>query len=345
MFFSAFFKKDHTHYLKLGGKHLAAERFADARVEFQEALKLCPAEAAADQEAIRVGLKKAGDSLGELNLHEGEWSLNAGDLEKARDHFTLAGELAFDARIKASAAAGLKSLQQADAAAPRKKEPAAAKSHGGASCGSCKDAGSHDVAETEVPDSNLSDEDRFFLMVQPLPGELAGRYAALGADFARAYLLIHDGNDAAALPMLQKMLLSGDNDIVIYELALIMYRAGRVHESETLLKRSLALNPGNSASYLALVHLTAEAGRVPEAISVVRRMMELGILADQAQFMLGELLELAGDGAGALEAWTQALELPSVARSAAERLIPILDGQGRRDEAKYLAKRYLKGCC
>jgi hypothetical protein len=57
------------------------------------------------------------------------------------------------------------------------------------------------------------------------------------------------------------------------------------------------------------------------------------------------LHEAAGDPDGAFEAWTKALELPSVARSAAERLIPILSDQGRAEEAKYLAKRYLKGCC
>jgi pentatricopeptide repeat protein len=178
-----------------------------------------------------------------------------------------------------------------------------------------------------------------------LPDGLAARYAALGQEFARAYLMIHDGNDAGAFPILKEMLLSCENDIVIYELALIMYRAGNVHECEKLLKRSLAINPANSTSYLALVHLLADARRIPEAIALLNRMMELGILADQAQFMLGELHEAAGDQALAFEAWSQALTLPSVAKPAAEKLIPILTEQGRAEEAKFLAKKYLKGCC
>ena len=141
------------------------------------------------------------------------------------------------------------------------------------------------------------------------------------------------------------MLLSCENDIVIYELALIMYRAGRAHECEDLLNRSLRLNPGNATGYLALIHLKTDAGKYPEAIGVLTRMMGLGILLDQGEYMLGELHEAAGDQVRAMEAWSRALELPSVARAAAERLVPILGSQGREAEAKFLVKKYLKGCC
>jgi len=342
MFFSKFFKKDQHHFLAQAEKHLAAERYADARGDFLEALSLCPTDAVEDARSIREGLSLAGNRLGELNLTEGEHSLNAGDPEKAFDHFTLARELADDPKLKERADRGLKRVVEPEQV-PQAPEPAAG-GHGGGSCASCKDAGSHGGTVEEVP-SDLSDEDRFFLLVQPLPGELADRYAELGTEFARAYLLIHDGKDAEALPLLQEMLLSCENDIVIYELALIMYRSGRLNECEEFLNRSLLSNPVNSMSYLALVHLTAEAQRFPEALAILARMMELGIMADQAQFMLGELHEAAGDQAAALEAWSQALNLPSVARPAAERLIPLLTEQGRTDEAKYLAKRYLKGCC
>ena len=345
MFFGKLFKKDHRHYQTQGVKHLSAGRFADARVDLMEALKRCPADAAGDESEIRQGLDRAGNRLGELNLHEGERSFVAGELAKAYDHFSLAAELAVDDSIKATALAGLQRLQQPMQATSSAATTSGHKAHGGSSCGSCKDAGSHGQAEQEIPESNLSEEDRFFLMVQPLPGELSGRYAALGAKFAKAYLLIHDGDDAQAFPLLQEMLVSGDNDIVFYELALIMYRAGRVHESEALLNRALLVNPSNSTCYLALVQLNAEGGRYPEAIATVERMLELGILADQAQFMLGELHEASGDEAGAVEIWSKTLELPSVARSAAERLIPILNRQGRTEEVKYLSKRYLKGCC
>ena len=348
MFFGLFSKKDHSHYKNQGAKHLAAERFADARVDFLEALKLCPKDASQDHAEIRQGLDQAGNRLGELNLQEGEHSLNAGELQKAYDHFTLAADLAVDPGIKSKAQAGLARVQGPEAApaagAAAAKPAGAYKEHGGGSCTSCGTHG-HKAPAQEITQTDLSLEDQFFLMVQPLPGDLPARYAALGPQFTKAYLLIHDGNDAQAFPILQEMLVSGENDIVFYELALIMFRAGRIHESEALLNRALSLNPSNEVSYLALVQLMAGAGRFPEAITTVERMQELGILADQALFMLGELHELSGDEPRAVELWSQALEIPSVAKSAAERLVPILDRQGRKDEVKYLAKKYLKGCC
>lgn len=345
MFFGLFSKKDHRHYQTQASKHLAAERFADARVDFLEALKLCPADATQEQQEIRSGLDQAGNRLGELNLQEGEHSLNAGELQKAYDHFSLAVELAADQGIKAQAQAGLARVQQPESPKAAKAAPAGGyHHHGGGSCSSCKGHGEPEQPQ-DVPEPTLSEEDRFFLMVQPLPGDLSSRYATLGPKFASAYLLIHDGNDAKAFPILQEMLSSDENDIVLYEVALIMFRAGRIHESEGLLNRALSLNPANAMVYMALVQLLAGGGRHPEAITLVERMLELGIMADQALFMLGELHELTGNEPRAMELWSQALEVPSVARSAAERLIPILNRQGRTDDVKYLSKKYLKGCC
>jgi len=345
MFFSKIFKKkDHLHFLAQAGKHLAAERYADARVDFLEAQSRCPAEAVQELQQIQQGIAQAGNHLAELNLEEGTHALNAGELNKAYDNFTLARQLAADPQLQTRAALGLKNLDEPQ---PARTAPAAAPkaaAHGGSSCASCKDTG-HGAVELEDQDSGMHEEDRFFLLVQPLPGDLPRRYAALGEKFAHAYLLIHEGNDAKALPILQEMLLSSENDIVIYEVALILYRAGRAHECEELLNRALRLNPSNATSYLALVHLKADAGKYPEALGVVSRMLELGILPDQAQLMLGELHDASGDQAAALEAWSKALELPSVARPAAERLVPLLASQGREAEAKYLVKKYLKGCC
>jgi len=362
MFLGKLFKKDHQHYLTRGGKHLAAERYADARIDFQEALKCCPADAQTVQDEIRAKLTLAGDRLGELNLQEGERSVNSGDLAKAADHFTLACELAFDETIRAMAREGLKKLDQAPAAA---KRPAESHQHGqgGGSCGSgghshggcgssghshggggCGCGGGEHGAQEEIPEPDFSDDERFSILVHTLPGDLPERYAALGERFAQAYLLINDGNDGQAFPILREMLVSGDNDIVIYEVALIMYRAGKLHEADGLLKRALEANPHNPLCYLTLVHLLAEMGRLVESIATVERMMELGILADQAQLMLGDLRHASGDQEAAFQAWSKALELPTMAKAAAERLVPVLEGQGRLEEAKFLTKSYLKGC-
>ncbi|MBU5637589.1 tetratricopeptide repeat protein [Geomonas sp. Red69] len=351
MFFGLFGKKDFRHYQNQGAKRLAAERYADARVDLQEALKLCPADAPQEAAAIRQGLDQAGDRLGELNLQEGEHALRLGEVQKAYDHFCLAADLAADPGLKARAHAEAAKLEQPESQAAAAK-PAAApagagnyKPHGGGSCTTCKGHGDHHHEEPASMEMSMSEEDQFFLMIQPLPGDLPGRYAELGSQFAKAYLMIHEGNDRDAFPILQEMLLSRENDIVLYEVALIMFRAGQIHESEALLNRALVLNPQNATVYLALVQLFAGGGRYPQAIATVQKMLELDILPDQAQFMLGELHEATGDTERAMELWTKSLDYPGVAKAAAERLIPILNRQGRTDEVKYLSKKYLKGCC
>lgn len=343
MVFGRFFqKKDHSYYLSQAEKHLGAGRFAEARTEFLEAQSRCPGEAGGEAERIAEGLRVSGDRLAELNLEEGGHALGMGDAKKARDHFALARELAHAPELKARAEAGLKRGEEPQAPPPK---PSAPVEPAASSCASCKGHGAAAPAELPDLDSDVHEEDRYFLLVQPLPGDLPARYGAMGEEFITAFLLIHEGNDAKALPILQKMLLSREDDIVIYELALIMYRDGRAHECEELLNRALRVNPTNPAVYLALVHLKAEGRRFQEGIALLGRMMECNILPDQALFLLGDMYEASENQEAAVEVWTRALEIPSVARASAERLIPILASQGREADAKYLVKRFLKGCC
>jgi predicted negative regulator of RcsB-dependent stress response len=61
--------------------------------------------------------------------------------------------------------------------------------------------------------------------------------------------------------------------------------------------------------------------------------------------MLGDVLLMMGDVDAALNKYVEALNLPSVAKTAAQKAIPILDKLGRTADSQTLAKRYLKGCC
>ena len=61
--------------------------------------------------------------------------------------------------------------------------------------------------------------------------------------------------------------------------------------------------------------------------------------------MLGDLLLMEGDAAAALDRYIEAVALPSVAKTAAQKAVPLLERAGRSADAQALAKRYLKGCC
>jgi hypothetical protein len=74
-------------------------------------------------------------------------------------------------------------------------------------------------------------------------------------------------------------------------------------------------------------------------------MIEKRILADQAMVLLGDVYLLSGDDNKAIESYSSALAIPKIARAAAEKLIPLMESQGRSEEASYLFKKFLKGCC
>jgi len=338
-----FKKKDYRHYQGQGEKYLAAERYADARCSFQEALEVCPAEAREERDPILAKIRETGNRLAELNLVEGEGALNGGDLEKAEDYFNLALELADDAKLREIAEKQLKNLGRVSR---RQLSNNNSKQHSHASgCASCGGHHSHEEEIQEVAPTGLSAEDTFHLLIQPLPGDLPTRYAALGEKFAEAYLAIHDGDDRRAFPMLQELHGKSASDVVMYELALIMFRAGRPGEAKQLLDQALAVNPTNPLCYLSLVQLATGGEQYQEALSLLQRMQDLDVLPDQVLIMRGEVLAAAGDSESALAQWSEALKMPSVAKPAAERVVSLLSELGRQQEAQFVAKKYLKGCC
>jgi predicted negative regulator of RcsB-dependent stress response len=339
MMFAKFFSKNCRHYLDKGDAYLCEERYADARHAFQEALRKAAGEKLGSAIEIELAGKiaLAGNKLAELNLIEAERAINCGDAAKATDHLQLVLDLSEDAVLRGKA----QKLLQAKLPVEQPQHTAS-KGH---NCTSCATTAEKLPADEHVWDEQLSSEDRFNLLIQPLPGDLPERYFALGEKFAHSYLLIHDGNDAAALPTLEAMLAEGENDILLYETALIKYRAAKFKECEEYLRRAIICNGLNPLSYLALVHLLVEAGRFPETINILEWMLNNGIVIEQARVLLGDVHALSGNEEAALDHWSQALQFKGFARGVAEKIIPLLEKQGRNEEAAFLAKTYLKGCC
>lgn len=339
MFFKKLFSKDYRHYLEKGEKYFGEERYADARHAFQEALeKMGADEDGAAGAQIRGRISETGNRLALLNLAEAGHAAARGDLAKADEHLRLALEFADDPGIRGKAEQQIGAIgASAPAAAP--VHAPQGKSH----CGGC--ATDAAPADEDLSAGHLPARERYELLVQTLPAGLAERYADLGEEFARAYLLVHDGNDRDGFALYQELLKEGENDILLYEVALLLFRNGNPPECERLLRRALALNDVNPLCCLGLVQLLADAGRFEEAISLLNYMIERQLLTEQAVIFLGDVQQRQGNESEAMSSYTKALEYPAAAKAAAERLLPLLQNQGRADEALYLAKRYLKGCC
>lgn len=333
--FGSLFRKSPEQLVKKAESYLSQRRFAEARIAFQEALeKLGPD--ATKAAAVRKGIAEAGNSLALMNVEEAEHALNMGGMDKAREHLELAIKLAEDVTIREKAEIILNSsIMQSEPAQPKSVSHA---------CGSCGSHGAETHVSSESEAHGLSLREQFELAVHTLPGDLPRRYLGMGEKFASAYLKSLDDDAKGALSVYQELLQNGENDILLYECAVLHHRQGDNPMAERLLLDALRLNPSNHLCRMTLVELLAETGRYSEAASELEKMIEQNIQREQAILFLADIRQATGDVAAAMDLYSQMLSTP-LGKAAAERLVPLLDQSGRTVEAKALAKRFLKGCC
>jgi predicted Zn-dependent protease len=178
-----------------------------------------------------------------------------------------------------------------------------------------------------------------------LPGDLPQRYSDMGEKFASAYLTAHSENPAKALEIFNELMSHEESDILMYESALLYFRGGDHLKCEQLLKRALKVNDSNPVCCLSLAQLYTETERFDDAISLLNLMSERLILPEQALIMLADVHAIKGDNASAIDILGRTIEIPVLKKASAERLVKLLASEGRDDEASFVAKNYLKGCC
>jgi tetratricopeptide (TPR) repeat protein len=333
-----FFKKGYTHYQERGDNLFQEGRYAEARHEYEEAISLLKPDTAAE---VRVYLgdqiRSAGNQLATMNMQEAVHSLQSGNLVKAIEHAELALEQAEDDTIRGNARDFIEKVEL-----PVSHE--APQSHGH-SCSSCSGDHHATAATSEISTDFLPLMERFELLIQPLPGDLSDRYRQMGERFAYAYIAVHDERVEEGYSIFTELSREQKSDILEYEIAIIDFQAQRLFDCETHLKAALSINADSPLCHLAMVQLMIETKRLPEAANILQHMIISGHLADHAVIMLGDVLLMMGDVDAALERYIEALNLPSVAKTAAQKAIPVLDNLGRTADSQALAKRYLKGCC
>ncbi|MDD2337555.1 MAG: hypothetical protein PHD01_13370 [Geobacteraceae bacterium] len=335
------FGKDYNHYLEKGDRCLAYEQFADARNAYGEALEKIEAsgEAALSLvESIRQKIALTGNMLGRMNLVEVEYALSIGDSKKAEEHLRIIMDLADDATLRENAERLLAGL---DSEVPEEAIVEAVHS-----CGSCEGRGAETGNDNHHGmDDSITREDRLALYFQTLPGDLPERYAGMGEEFARGCLLTLEGDEEGALKIFEELSTDMESDILNYEKAILHFHHGDSGKCEQLLIRAIGLNSGNPLCHIGLVQLYTEIGRGPEALQVLERMIASDLIPEQARLMQGDLYTHLQDESNAVESYSTLLASPQFAREAAERLVPLLERQGRNEEAKYLVKKFVKGCC
>lgn len=340
MFFRKLFGKDCRQLLEKGDRYLADGRFADARHAYEEALERLPGgdEGEEIRTMLNAGMTKTKNGLAEMNVAEARLYLNQNNTAKAQECLELAVQLAEDGAVREKAENLMKEMDSPHAISPVKME------HGHHGCSSCHSVPHQDLADNT--EESLSLEDRFHLLTQALPGGLADRYVNLGEKFAYGYIELHEGNlDAAFQTFTELTATERENDILLYELGALTFRKGDVTEAERLFRSSVEVNPYNPLTRLGLAQLLIFSKRLDEALIELGLMVENGLLANEAQVMIGDVWCLKGEEGAAIDYFAKLLENKSLQKVCAERLVPLLMNQGRETEAQFLTKQYLKGCC
>jgi len=288
-------------------------------------------------EYLAERIRSAGNQLAVLNMKEAVHQFQSGNISKAVEHAELALAQAEDVIIRGNAKDFLLNIEH-----PVQAEEPKSKNH---SCSSCSGSHHQTAAISETSTDFMSLMDRFDLLVHSLPGDLPERYRQLGERFAYAYIAIHDERVNEGYAILSDLSNSTKSDILEYEIAIIDFQSHRLADCENRLNTAISLNSDNPLCHLALVQLMIETARLPVAAVLLEQMMVSGHLADSALIMLGDVLLMMGKVDDALDRFVKALDIPTVAKSAAQKAIPILENMGRTADSQALAKRYLKGCC
>lgn len=341
MFFSKFFAKSFEQNLTKGDSLFHAERYSEARQYYLDALEKMPD--AADpptRSSIELKISRCANLLAEMNIAEAEAAIRSGNLEKAGEYLELSLELADDVAVREKAEGIIASIENSSSS--NTKVSTATAMHNCSSCSS-----SHHPTQESAPvlPDHLQDHEKYQLLINVLPGDLPQQYASLGEEFASAYLLAHAGDTDMALNKFRQLLSAKENDIILYETALLEFKNGRVDACEVLLRRALEQNPQNPACNMSLAQLFANTGRLDEAARLLQSMMDRQMLFEQALLMLADVYLHQGDQEAAINLLSGGLNMPSLKKASAERLVGILADQGRHNEAAYLVKTYLKGCC
>lgn len=340
MIFGRFFKKKGYRDLESrGDDYHRQQRYADARIEYETALELLHGgEGVDDPDALRrIGEKLAatGLELARLNLAEARSALCAGNRQRCDEFLELAAQFSEAPEIRRQIAEIMKSAPPSrDRSNDSHEVPGRAKRSPEAV---------EPIDSSHEASSEPDEEIRFELYVSTLPGNLPDRYRAKGKDFARACLAAHEGRRREAWEMFRR--LEPACDLVRYEMGLIAVQEGDPRSAEELLLDSLSMEPRNPLALLSLGQLRMVQRRHDEARTILQTARDQG-LGNQILLLLGDNEQAAGAMAAAEAFYLEALADKSLARAAAERLIPIMESTGRTRERDFLLKKHCgKGCC
>ncbi|MBF0645285.1 hypothetical protein HTZ97_14160 [Desulfuromonas acetoxidans] len=281
-------------------KAVSQQRYADALLIVEE---LQDSELSAEERSEVKTLKaQAGDSLAKVNLDEGLYLLKDQQIERAMEHLQLAQQQAFSEDLKHQAE---QALQQVDEQQPIPVAAAAA-----SSCSSCSSCGPTD-SDQAAP---LSDEDhpdmdaQLELILTSYPEELVSRYQQKCADFQKAFVLGHQGEEIEAMKAFGKLPASEQDDLFDFEVGCIMARLGERGKACDALYSALKQNPNLLLATESMVSILVSLKKYQTAIDLIQEMMGKGQDAGFCEAQLASVYHVKDEADNALSHGLKALE-------------------------------------
>jgi len=289
---------------------------------------------------INTWESEAGDSLASINLEEGAWAHQSGNLLRAREDYQLALEQARSADLRQRAKQALAALEKGVRAKPALSAEEGPAGHAG--CGTCQTAEAQDFAD-EAQD--LDDEARMEVLLAALPAGLAERYSAAGDSLQQAWLAVQDGDDQQAMALLNKVPQEERGVLYLFERGTLQVRNGRLKQAQEDLRSALTIEPDFFHAFAALLDCMLASKRFDAVAALLKEQIAAKKFTGYCWARLAELHARRGETAAALAAGMQAVEEGINDAGLLTLCAQLLEASERFDEAEALLRRLPAGGC
>ncbi len=283
----------------------------------------------------------AGDALAMINLEEGAWAQQSGNLLRAREDYQLSIELARSAELRERAEQALASLERGELPLQTATAGESPAIHAGCNS-SCATSAGPAVAPQEM---DLDAEARLELLLATMPPELAERYMAAGPVFRQAWLAAQDGEEELTLSLLNQVPEAERNALFLFERGALMARSGQHKKARQDLQAALTTEPDLFPAFDALVDVLIATGRIDELEKSLKQNLATERFVGYCWGRLAELhaqrRELEPALAAGLKALDEGIAEPALIALCAQ----LLEQVERFDEAEALLMRMPGGGC
>ncbi len=293
------------------------------------------------RQELRSLTYQAGDALATVNLEEGAWAEQSGNVMRAREDYQLAREQACSETLRQKAEQALAALAggTAPAAEPPGTPPAPTPP---AACNTCTET---PVAKGTADSSSLDEDSRLELLLATLPEDLAARYQAAGAEFRRAWLVIQAGEDEQALESLDQVPTDQRDALFLYERGGLQARRGQFGAAADDLSAALTLEPELLPAFETLCEVFLENGQEEHLESTLKQFLKEGRFSGYCWSRLAQLHAQRGELEPALAAGLKALDEKVTDPSLLVLCAQLLERTERYADAEALLLRLPAGGC